>query len=222
VRSISHRQLAGTVLGATVVVALALAAVTLIAFGVQVVGPSMSPTLGEGDDLLLAPFSSGALPPRFAIVALRFSARGPLAIKRVIGLPGDRIEIVRTGARSDASVRVQPDGAGPWESIADPAWRGRWGDIATACCTRAGETSARPRARRVPAGDVFVLGEDPGVSADSRTYGWVPVKRIDGRVWLRLTPIGEFGTVGQTASLHRVAESGAKPVSAHRARVAAG
>ena len=41
---------------------------------------------------------------------------------------------------------------------------------------------------RVPAGDVFVLGDNRPDSVDSRTFGPIPVSRITGRVLMRIWP----------------------------------
>ncbi len=39
----------------------------------------------------------------------------------------------------------------------------------------------------VPAGMLFLLGEDPDASEDSRAFGWAPIDLVDGVVRWRLT-----------------------------------
>lgn len=47
----------------------------------------------------------------------------------------------------------------------------------------------------VPKGYVFVMGDNRDHSTDSRSFGCVPVKKIEGKVWIRFWPFSEFGTV---------------------------
>jgi len=45
----------------------------------------------------------------------------------------------------------------------------------------------------IPAGDLFLMGDHRANSADSRTFGPVPVSSVIGRAWLRYWPIDVFG-----------------------------
>jgi hypothetical protein len=99
--------LAATFAGA-IAIAAVLAVVSIGVLGVQVDGDSMTPTLREGDRLLLAPFSDGEQPQRFGIVALRRRkgqpdparpigpARPPVRPRRLSGGVG-RLADVRLG-----------------------------------------------------------------------------------------------------------------------------
>jgi signal peptidase I len=89
-------------------------------------------------------------------------------IKRVIGLPGDRIEC--------AGGRVLRNGQPVPEPYLAP------GTVTENC----GQTT-------VPAGRLFVMGDNRGDSQDSRVFG--PIDRADvvGRAFVRLWPPGRMG-----------------------------
>ncbi len=64
--------------------------------------------------------------------------------------------------------------------------------------------AARPGDRiRVPtgvvtlsAGEAWLLGDNAGVSLDSRRYGPVPQTALVGRAWFRYAPAGRLGLIG--------------------------
>ncbi len=87
-------------------------------------------------------------------------------IKRIIGLPGDHVSIV------DGHVYV--NGVELNESY-------------LAANTPTTTTVADFEAT-VPAGSVFVLGDDRANSWDSRFYGPVPESSIVGRAWVAVGP----------------------------------
>lgn len=174
------RRTAAIAAGVLVLVLATLAAaVTVLA--VEVEGVSMAPTLDDGERVLLSPFSGGDTPERFAIVVTRFSERGPTVVKRVVGLPGDRVRI--TGS----VVEVQVAGTGPWLTADLPGWGGGWfATVVPACCRPDGKASVATEPQTVPAGMLFLLGDDPSASEDSRSFGWAPISEIDGVVRWRL------------------------------------
>jgi signal peptidase I len=167
-----------TLVGLAVVLAVLLAAMTVTA--VRSDGVSMQPTLRNGERVLLRPFSGGDTPARFAVVVTKFSS-GPTVVKRVIGLPGDRVRI--DSVNGATTVEVQPGGQGPWLVVDNPAWTAPWGYVR--CCRPDGHAGpADPQL--VPAGMLFLLGDNPPASQDSRDFGWAPIERIDGVVRWRL------------------------------------
>ena len=87
-----NKALSGTVYVLTIVAAVAVLIATLILPVLQIEGTSMEPTLSNGDIVLLAKttrFEHGDL--------CAFTWNNKLLVKRVIGLPGDWIEIDTDG-----------------------------------------------------------------------------------------------------------------------------
>lgn len=92
-------------------------------------------------------------------------------VKRVIGLPGERIE-----AR-DAQIYI--DGRPLQEPYVNPA------------CPNpvSGETLTT---QTIPPDHVFVMGDNRCASKDSRVFGPIPVDTIVGRAFVRIWPLGRF------------------------------
>ncbi len=88
-------------------------------------------------------------------------------IKRVIGLPGDRIAI-RDGHTFVNGHELLEPYVYPGETTAPRTGQDAW---------------------TVPAGSLFVLGDHRLVSDDSREFGPVPEANVIGRAWLRYWPI---------------------------------
>jgi signal peptidase I len=103
-------------------------------------------------------------------------------IKRVIGLPGDKV------ACCDAQGRITVNGVGIDEPyIAD----GYNSDLnqppnPTQC------TSRRFTEVTIPAGEMFVMGDHRQVSQDARCQGPVPIKNIIGRAFVIVWPSSRF------------------------------
>lgn len=127
----------------------------------DVEGRSMQPTLEPGDRLLVRPV--GPVPPRRGDVVIVRDPRRPrrATVKRVVGLPGERIEL-RAG-------RLSIDGV----THIEPHAHRRDGDDA---CT-------------VPPGHLYVLGDNRSHSTDSRTYGPVPLTLVEAVVVATIRPL---------------------------------
>ncbi|MFI1657004.1 signal peptidase I [Streptomyces sp. NPDC020472] len=186
------RRAAGAVLGTGVLLCL-LAGVAVTALGVRVDGTSMSPTLRQGDRILVAPGSAGEA-RRFDVVLLRATGKDALLVKRVIALPGDRVAIVST-PDEPFQVLLQEGGRGPVRRVVAPSWASQ-ARRTSACCGPDGTRSARPGLRTVPEGAFFYLGDNPDLSDDSRAYGWGALDRIEGRVGVRAFPVSASPDIG--------------------------
>jgi signal peptidase I len=99
-------------------------------------------------------------------------------IKRVIGEPGDKVEIRDDGlvyvngvALDEPYLYSDEEGGQPQPTTA-PLDESTW---------------------TVPPGELFLMGDHRQNSADSRTFGAVPIDRVIGRAWLRYWPIDTFG-----------------------------
>lgn len=141
----------------------------------RICGQSMSPTLNEGDILVATKAGSYG---RGDLVA--FSYNNKMLVKRVIGCPGDWVDI-------DANGTVSING----ETIDEPYLQA--GAKSLGQCD-----ISLPF--QVPKDAYFVMGDMRSVSVDSRLtqVGCVPQDQIVGKLKLRVWPLGSFGVVGSS------------------------
>lgn len=152
-------------------VALAGVAVTILAVTlgrayvvdtVVVSSDSMRPTLCAGDWLVLLAPGADTAAEAGDLVVFPGPDDGTPSVKRVVAVGGQQVEI------RDAVLYV--DGAAVPEEYVD---------LRTVDGTHYGPA-------HVPTDGVFVLGDDRERSIDSRTYGAVPRRAIEGRVLARV------------------------------------
>jgi signal peptidase I len=162
------RDLFGTILPAVVI---ALLIHLFLAQATRVYGSSMQPNLRTNERLVVEKLSYRFhAPERGDIVVLRDPDGGPdLLIKRVIGLPGERVTV--------AEGRVYVDGVALDEPYLNQA------------------TNGSGRSWFVPPLNVFVMGDNRGASRDSRVFGPVPLDSLVGRAVLRYWPLDELAVI---------------------------
>ena len=133
---------------------------------------SMVPTLMVWDRILINKLAYDFAEPQRGDIVLFESPEGgeePL-IKRVVGLPGETIE-VRAG-------RLYVDGRRQREPYVNDHLRNV-------------QSSYGPTG--VPRGHYFMMGDNRGNSADSRVFGPVPEENLIGEALFRFWPPGRVG-----------------------------
>ena len=177
----------------------------------KVEGSSMDPTLEDGQFLLvnklvyfpldthrlsrIVPFwqaeRSGHRfavrpPERGEVIVFRFPGKGPPRdfVKRVIGLPGEKVE-VRNGS-------VFIDGKPLSEDYINGVHTSCDGNTKMYC----GPLSLADKT-------YYVLGDNRGSSNDSRTWGPVPEKNVLGKVWFVYWPFSELSLLDSVSSAAR-------------------
>ena len=137
----------------------------------QVFGPSMEPHISPGEYVLINTLAYRfASPARGDIVAFKHDSDPPeLYIKRIIGLPGDRVRI----DRGVVSVNGQP--------LAEPYLHFR-------------DTRSFPETF-VSDHSVYVLGDNRANSEDSRFFGTVDDNDITGKAVAGIWPLAYAGSL---------------------------
>lgn len=140
---------------------------TSVASTVRISSSSMAPTLGAGDVVLVT-----RRPPavddlrRGELVMFRMPTDGTVAVKRVVGLPGESVVIL------DGELYVDD------RRVDEP-----YVDHATV-------DGYFSRTFEVPRDEVLVLGDNRANSVDSRDYGPIGADDLLGRVLVTLWPPG--------------------------------
>jgi len=173
-------------------IAYTLLVISIIAFTIRffviqpfmVKGESMEPTYRNGEYLIVNEISYrlGAKPQRGDVIVFKYP-KDPKEnyIKRIIGLPGEKIEIkdnklyLYKNSSSSQGTELKEDYL-PYidkvEGSTDKEWT-------------------------IGEGEYFVLGDNrmPGGSSDSRMWGLLPRKNIIGKVWFVFWPPSEIKTI---------------------------
>lgn len=154
------------------------AALATRAWGVEpmlVPSTSMMPTLQPGDRVVVEKVSAHLGQwDRGALVVFEDEALDTLLLKRLVGLPGDRVAI-RDGVLSVNG-----------HEVTEP-----YVDLATVDGVYYGPV-------RVPDGHVLVLGDNREASEDSRRFGPVPADRLEGRAVAVVWPLADAGWLTQS------------------------
>jgi len=144
--------------------------INAISARVRVDGFSMMPTLHDGEFVLVnkLAFHLGST-SRGDIIVFRSTTIPDLdLIKRVIGIAGDRIKIANGTVTVNGVVLNEPYIA------AAPDYGGNW---------------------VIPAGNLFVLGDNRNDSSDSHAWGFLPVENVIGKATIIYWPPPEWAWI---------------------------
>jgi len=170
--------------------AVPLTLVTLRLFGLVVPflvpQKSMTPAIAGGDNLIMEGFTYlTRKPARGDIVVFTADGIPPLEdgvtyVKRVVGLPGERIRI------SDGALYIN-------ESIVE--LKNKDGVIRYVNWPSSPYLSSSNSNVIVPNDVYFLLGDNSSNSLDSRFWGFLPAKSLRGRMWFCYWPPQNVGAV---------------------------
>ena len=151
----------------------------IVFFGYVPTG-SMIPTINEGDRIVVwkcfryLDWENRGLTYGDIVVFTSNNERvgeGKLLVKRVIGMGGDKISIdngivYRNGEKLDEPYLN--------EQVTN---KDKYNDVV------------------VPAGTVFMMGDNRLSSKDSRSFGCVPIEKVNGHVLIRVWPLNKIGNL---------------------------
>jgi len=167
---------------AIIAVILALLIRTFVVQAFKIPSGSMEPTLLVGDHILVNKFLYGVKIPfiRNTIIPISKPQRDDVIvfiyphdtskdyIKRVIGLPGDRIEIF--DRKININGTLYDDKHGVYSEVRNGA--------------SPNMVKKRYRPVIVPENHLFVMGDNRDHSSDSRVWGFVPLKSVKGKAFI--------------------------------------
>lgn len=132
-------------------------------------GNSMNPTLLNNEYLLISNFAYQLdEPERGDIVVFKHPHSELNLVKRVVGLPGETVEVQNGTVSVNGQLMSEP------YIMAPPTYNNSW---------------------TVPAGEYFVLGDNRNHSSDSSAWGFLPEENILGRAELVYWPPKDWARV---------------------------
>lgn len=170
------RELFGWIVYILIIVGLTYLIITFVGQRTRVSGSSMETTLSDGDNLIVDKISYRfGEPKRYEIIVFPYQyEENTYYIKRIIGLPGETVQVMDgyvyiNGQKLDENYgnEVMQDSGIAGEPIT------------------LGED------------EYFVLGDNRNHSADSRddSVGVLHRKDLLGRAWIRIWPFNKFGVI---------------------------
>ncbi len=127
----------------------------------------MRPTLEQGDWIVTQRFRG--VPDRGDVVVFADPSGGSPLVKRVIGLPGEQLEVANGQVHVGGGALAEPWANGP--TLGNGTWN-------------------------VPQGQVWLLGDNRAAAAvDSRRFGPVDLSTVDWKVVARYRPVSRVGLV---------------------------
>jgi signal peptidase I len=170
-------------------------------------GDDMLPTLTSGQSYLV--YKHGH-PERGDLILFVTPGNGPITVRRVLGLPGDKIELKNQtvfvngqGVRDEKQGELQMDKDGPLERKLDryreslpPA-----GDRSFAIARDPQRHSKDQAVTVVPPGTFYVYADNRNHGRDSREYGPVPLANVRGIVVRHARSLISYDPLDQSDSL---------------------
>jgi signal peptidase I len=150
-------------------------AINAISARIRVDGSSMEPSLQSGEFVIVNRLAYKVGDPNYGdVVVFHFPGDpGQEYIKRVIGLSGDSVKVV------DGTVYINDQPTEEPYIAASPRYQGNWD---------------------VPAGHIFVLGDNRNNSSDSHNWGAVPMENVIGEAFFIYWPPPDWGKITATRS----------------------
>ena len=168
------RELVGMILYIGVVLVITFLIITFVGQRTHVSGESMKNTLDHGDQLIVDKITYRFQKPlRYDIIVFPYKyEENTYYIKRIIGLPGETVQIADGEIYINGEVLRETYGR---EVIRDPG------------------TAAEPVTLKED--EYFVLGDNRNASSDSRepSVGVIHREDIVGRAWIRILPLNKAG-----------------------------
>ncbi len=132
----------------------------------RIEGSSMMPTMQEGEYVLINKLAYYLEEPKRGDIIVLHYPRDPSRdfIKRVVGIPGDVVEIDNEVVTINGQLISEPYINSP------PQYNGSW---------------------TVPDEQFFVLGDNRNNSSDSHTWGFLPRDHIVGKGWVVYWPVDQ-------------------------------
>ena len=119
----------------------------------------MTPTLAGGDTVVVESDSAQNI-KNSDLVALRIGTDKAPMVKRVVAIEGDKVEFIDDTVQVNGKKNGEFD-AKRWQATVKQLERSNW---------------------IVPPGYLFILGDNPANSRDSKRLGLIAVSQVEGRV----------------------------------------
>lgn len=170
------KEIAGWVIYILIIMALTYVIITFVGQRTKVDGHSMEPTLSHGDNLIVDKLTYRFKDPsRYDVIVFPYQhAENTYYIKRIIGLPGETVQVKDGAVYINGELLDEDFGAEPMEKsgiAAEPITLGE--------------------------DEYFVLGDNRNHSSDSRdpSVGVLTRDQLIGRAWVRIYPFDKMGVV---------------------------